>query len=225
MVAQTEQMLVEAWEKFCDYYDTKAPKYRRNWRPELNEKQAKESHWICWNEYDLTVHIGRFFYDILSKKKEEEFLNIEVHLEKNVNYTNFNGYEFNGELEGFINRLKQKGVIKKRGPKIDMIVACEDSNASFLLCAEVKYFHYASKRYNKTPIQKINADIEKLKAIRDYKIAKRVVFMLFDDYYWYTDEKAANAIQERLDEIRHEDGITVLFHTSEAKMCGFRPDC
>jgi len=90
MVTQIEQMLVEAWGKFCDYYDKKAPLYRDSWRPKFKEeKQAKDSHWICWNEYDLTFHIGRFFYDILKKKEGREFSDIEIHFEKNVNFTNF----------------------------------------------------------------------------------------------------------------------------------------
>ena len=66
----------------------------------------------------------------------------------------------------------------------------------------------------------INADITKLRAYRDQdsRIAKRVVFILFDDFYYCHDKKTASKIQERLDEIRNENGITVLFQTSEAKL-------
>lgn len=228
MVTQIEQMLVEAWGKFCDYYDTKAPRYRDSWRPPLDKPGAKDSHWIYWNEYDLTFHVGRIIYEILNKKKEEKFLNIEIHFEKNVNFTNFKDYDFfkpkKEKLEKFKEELKKIG--RKRGPKVDMIVAYEDKSSPFLLCAEVKHFHGPPNYHNnETPLQKIDTDIAKLKAIRDCKIAKRVVFILFDDYYWCHDVNTANAIRQRLDEIRNENGITVLFHTSEAKMCGFRPDC
>jgi len=208
---ETQQMLVEAWNKFFDdYYNKRVPEYPISWG--LNEKEAKEAHWICWNEYDLMFHIGRLFYDILSKKKEEKFSNIEIHFEKNVNLTNFKDYEFKDRLD----ELK-KNLNMKKGPKVDMIVAYEDRNESFLLCAEVKYFH--SPQFPKTPIQKIGDDIEKLKAIRDCEIAKRVVFMLLDDYYWYTDEKTANDIKHKLDEIKKDEkGITVLSYSSEAKL-------
>jgi hypothetical protein len=206
---KVEDMLEEAWEKFLNYYNEKAPEYRENWRSMLNEEQAKDAHWICWDEYDLTFHIGRFFYDILSEKKESTFSNIEVHFEKFVNRTNFGDYEFENQLENLKNRLGMK-----KGPKVDIIVAQEDSNASFLLCAEVKCFR--GTRYEE-PIPMINADITKLNAYKDLGIAKRVVFILFDDYYFCHDEKTANAIQQRLNEIR-QDGITVLFHTSEAKL-------
>lgn len=210
MVTQIEHMLVEAWEKFCDYYDTKAPQYRDICQ--LDAQQAREAHWICWDENDLTFHIGRFFYDILSEKKESTFSNIEVHFEKFVDRTNFGGYEFENKLENLKNRLGMK-----KGPKVDIIVAQEDSNASFLLCAEVKCFR--GTKYEK-PIPMINADITKLRAYRDQdlRIAQKVVFILFDDYYYCHDKKTANAIQRRLDEIRNENGITVLFHTSEAKL-------
>jgi hypothetical protein len=212
MVTQIEQMLVEAWKKFCDYYDTKAPQYRDICQ--LDEQQAREAHWICWDESDLMLHIGRFFYDILSGKKEKEFLNIEMHLDKNLNRANFKDkdYEFANRLD----ELKTKLGMKK-GPKVDLIVARENSNASLLLCAEAKCFR--GTKYEK-PIPMINADITKLNAYRDpgMGIAKRVVFILFDDYYFCHDEKTANAIRQRLDQIRNENGITVLYHTSEAKL-------
>ena len=224
---EIEKMLVEAWEKFCDYYDTKAPRYRKSWLPKLKkEKDAKDSHWICWNEYDLTFHIGRFFYDILKKKEGREFSDIEIHFEKNVNFTNFKDYDFfkpkKDMLEKFNEELKKIGL--KRGPKVDMIVAYEDKSSPLLLCVEVKHFHYASERYNKKPDEKIDVDIKKLKVIRDCGIAKEVVFMLFDDYYWYTNKKTANKIKDKLARIEKEDGIKVLYYTSKAKMCGFRPD-
>ena len=211
MVNQIEQMLVEAWEKFCDYYDTKAPRYQDSWRPKLDEKSARDSHWICWDEYDLTFHIGRFFIDILKEKKESLFSNIEIHFEKMVNSNHFPGYVFENKLDELKTKLGMK-----EGPKVDLIVAYENRPYRFLLCAEVKCFR--STRFMSDPIDVINKDIEKLKALRDLKIAKKVVFVLFDDYYWCNDEKAANSIQERLDVIRNENGITVLFQTSEAKL-------
>ena len=212
MVAQIEQMLVEAWEKFCDYYDTKATRYQESWRPELNEKDAKDSHWICWNEKDLTFHIGRFFYDILKEKKESLFSNIEMHFEKAVDRINFpdTDYVFAKRLDELRTKLGMN-----EGPEVDMIVAYDNRPYRFLLCTEAKCFHCAPRG---GPIPVINRDIERLIAIRDCRIAQRVVFVLFDDYYWCNDEETAKRIQQRLNEIRNENGITVLFHTSEAKL-------
>ena len=65
-----------------------------------------------------------------------------------------------------------------RGPKVDMIIAYEDNNDSFLLCAEIKYFH---GRPYENPTDQIDRDIKKLRVIRDCKIAKKTVFMLLDD--------------------------------------------
>ena len=211
MVAQIEQMLVEAWEKFCDYYDTKATRYQESWRPELNEKDAKDSHWICWNEKDLTFHIGRFFYDILKEKKESLFSNIEMHFEKAVDRINFpdTDYVFAKRLDELRTKLGMN-----EGPEVDMIVAYDNRPYRLLLCAEAKCFHCAQRG---GPISVINEDIKRLIAIRDLEIAKKVVFVLFDDHYWCNDEETAIAIQQRLDEIRNENGITVLYHTSKAK--------
>ena len=208
MVTQIEQMLVEAWEKLCDYYDTKAPRYQDSWRPSLNRAGAMESHWICWDEHDLVFHIGRFFYDILKEKKESLFSDIEIHFDKKVDRKNFKDYTFEDNLDELRTRLRMK-----EGPEVDMIVAYDNRPYPLLLCAEVKCF-----RYETTPIKVIDVDIEKLRAYRDCKIAQRVVFILFDDYYWCNDEKTAKDIEKKLDEIRNENGITVLDHTSKAKL-------
>lgn len=218
---EIENMLEEAWNKFCDYYDTKAPRYRDSWRPELDRAGALESHWICWDENDLTFHIGRFFYDILKEKKESLFSNIEIHFEKKVDPNNFSGYEFENNLKALEERLINEGIINKlksgkvNGPKVDIIVTYDNRPYRFLLCAEAKCFR--GGRYER-PIEDINIDRNKLIAIRDLGIAKRIVFILFDDYYYCNDEDTSSAIEQRLDEIRNEDGITVLFHTSEAKL-------
>jgi hypothetical protein len=216
MVTQIEQMLVEAWEKFCDYYDTKAPRYQDSWPTPLDRTGALKSHWICWDEYDLTFHIGRFFYDILKGKKESLFSNIEIHFEKPLVPNQFRDYVFETEncLDTLRIRLIENGVLNTGHPNVDLIVAYENRPYCFLLCAEVKCF----RGYVPDPIDVINKDIKKLMEIRDLEIAKKVVFILFDDYYWCNDEKTANTIQQRLDKIRNENGITVLFHTSEAKL-------
>jgi hypothetical protein len=159
-------------------------------------------------------HIGRLFCDILNKKKENKYSNVEIHFEKNVNRNNFEGYEFEDRLD----ELKTKLKMKKRGPKIDLIITHESSKEPFLLCAEMKCFHSPSERYYKTPIEKIHEDIEKLKAIRDCKIAKSVVFMLFDDYYWYTNDETTNNIKHELERIEKDENIIVLSFRSEAKL-------
>jgi hypothetical protein len=135
MVTQIEQMLVESWRKFCDYYDTRATRYQDSCRPPLDRAGALKSHWICWDENDLTFHIGRFFYDILKEKQENLFSNIEIHFEKKVDRDNFPGYEFENKLDELKTRLGMK-----EGPKVDLIVAYENRPYRFLLCAEVKCF-------------------------------------------------------------------------------------
>ena len=223
MVTQVKQMLVEAWEKFRDYYDTMVPRYEDSWRPVLNRAGALESLCICWDENDLTFHIGRFFYDILKEKKESLFSNIEIHFEKPLVPRQFRDYVFETEncLDTLRTRLIENGVLNAGHPNVDLIIAYENRPYRFLLCAEVKCF----RGFVLDPIQMINADIEKLKALRELGIAKKVVFMLFDDYYWYKrGRKTAKKIEDELDRIKKEEnGITVLFHTSEAKLENY--DC
>ena len=148
MCEQIVKILEESWKKFCDYYDTNAPEYRTICGIEPYSKQAKDAYWICWSEYDLTFHIVRFFYKILSKK--EEFSNIQVHIEKKIKQKNFGGlgYVFEDKLKDLNEKLQ-------KWPKIDMIITPENSVDPFLLCAEVKCF-----RGYERPIPNIEADIK-----------------------------------------------------------------
>lgn len=150
MVTQIERMLVEAWKKFCDYYDTRAPRFQDSWRPPLDEQGATQSNWICWDENDLTFHIGRFFYDLLKDKKESLFSDIEIHFEKKIDNVNFARYGY--RFENSLNELEQQ---LGGWPKVDMIVAYENRPYRFLLCAEVKCFRGANYEH---PIEDINRD-------------------------------------------------------------------
>lgn len=212
---EIENMLIEAWKKFCDYYDTMAPRYRDSFYPEHNEQGAEDSHWICWCENDLVFHIGRFFYDILREKNKSESPNIEIHFDKKVDQINFDGYMFVDNLDELRERLIREGVLRRGAPKVDMIIAKEDSDASLLLCAEVKCFR--GTRFER-PMEDIPIDRQKLNAYRDLGIAETVVFIVFDDHYYYNDEETSNAILQMLEEIENEDGITVLYHTSKEKL-------
>ncbi len=305
---EIEEILENAWNKFEEYYNKNTPKYKELWEMQKNKKpngkKPEESHWICWNEYDLMFYIGRFFYEELKKKQEIDrkkedckFSNIEIHFEKNITHTNFLDYEF---VEN-IKKLKKK-------PKVDMIITDETKDSSFLLCAEMKYFHRGLSWYDKeklfswddvpgkdserllkflkdnlkikwidndvkinkgdnyktititkennsltfklneeegkvileiggealheyifkkeknnekniykTPIEEITKDIKKLKDILDNNIAERVVFMLFDDYYYLHDKENATKIEDTLEGIKKEGKIKVLHFKSEAK--------
>lgn len=207
---EVQEILVEAWNKFFnEFYNKIAPELAK--QTCSDKKEAEQSHWICWNEYDLMFHIGRLFYNILSEKKKEKYSNIQIHFEKNVNFSNFSDYNFKNRLEELKENLKMK-----RGPKIDIIIAYENSFDPFLLCAEVKFFH---GRPYEDPIEQIKRDIEKLKAIRSCKIAEKTVFMLLDDYYFYTDKETSNDIKNKLHEIEITDkDITILSRNTEAKL-------
>ena len=203
---QIELMLIEAWKKFCDYYDTRAPRYRSLFLSEY--RTVGNDYWICWNESDLTFHIRRFLYEILNKY--EPFSGIEIHSEVKLKSGNFEGCMI---LQPLITKLNSDGE-KPKEPKVDIIIARENKDKPFLLCAEAKCFR--GTRYER-PIPEIDYDINKLRRIKNCGIAESFVFILFDDYYWH-NENTANEIRQRLNQIKNEDGITVLFHTSEAKL-------
>lgn len=189
---------------FCKYYDCKASKYSKP----LSKEDAKSSHWICWNESDLMVQLGRFFYKELDKINS----NIEMHFDKNVNRSNFGRYDFKDKLV----KLKED---LGRVPKVDLIITPEDSLSPFLICGEAKYFHCSVEsisRGKQTVEGDIEKDIKTLLEIKDLGIAENVVFIIFDDYYYLNEPEKCKKIKNLLE--KHNKKIKILYHNSRAKL-------
>ena len=102
--SEIQNTLIESWHNFINYYNKLAPEYSRG----LSKEEKETSHWICWNEYDLMFHIGKRFYNILSYKQGSSDLNTQIHFEKNINKSNFEGYTFENRLD----ELKEKLVFR-----------------------------------------------------------------------------------------------------------------
>lgn len=206
VASEIQNALTESWHQFLAYYNKLVPEYSSG----LSKEDKETSHWICWNEYDLMFHIGKLFYNILGRKEGSLYPNIQIHFEKNINKSNFEGYTFENRLD----ELKEKLNMKK-GPKVDIIVTKDEVNYdSFLLCSEVKFFH--GPTWYETPVQQISRDIEKLKALKKCKIVQQVLFILLDDYYYCTEKKTSVAI---INEIKkHEKDVTILYGDTSSKL-------
>ena len=174
-----EKIVKDAWKMFCKDYDSRVSKYSKSLE---SEKEAMAEHWICWNEYDLMLQFGRFFY----KELNEIGPDIELHLEKNLSKSNFEKYSFASKL------LKLKGNLK-RAPKVDLIITSEKDQGLFSMCGEVKYLHYSVEGMNrgqKTVEQAIEKDLKTLLKIKELGIAESVVFIVLDDYYCLDENKS-----------------------------------
>src|SRR3989344_8811203 len=145
MKEKVMEIMEDAWRIFCKYYDRKASKYSKP----LDKKEAKDSHWICWNESDLIVQFGRFFYKELDKIDS----NIEMHFDKYLSLDNFGDYNFAKKLP----KLKEN---LGRTPKVDLIITPEDSVGPFLICGEAKYFHCSVEGISRNT-QTAEGDIKK----------------------------------------------------------------
>ncbi|TET21571.1 MAG: hypothetical protein E3J71_09430 [Candidatus Stahlbacteria bacterium] len=198
-----EELLEKAWDAFRNDYDKRVREYSESLGRE-DEEKAKTEHWILWNEYDLMVQLGRFFYDQLAN---HSLSGIEMHINVNLKDSNFPGYTFRDKLEVL---EKELGKV----PEVDLIIAQEDSPERFLLCAEAKFFHYAVGRYYRIPQKDIEKDLKRLVTIRDLEISERVVFILFDDYYWIQNEDIESVAENAC----KEHNITLLKHNSKAKL-------
>jgi len=199
------KIIENAWKIFCEYYDRKAFQYSKSLD---SKKEAENSHWICWNESDLMVQFGRFFYKELDKINS----NIEMHLDKNVDLANFGDYDFADKLPELKKNLG-------RVPKVDLIITPEDSLGPFLICGEAKYFHCSVEDISRGK-QTMEGDIEKviktLSEIKDLGIAENIVFIIFDDYYYLNEPEKWKKIKSLLE--KYNKKIKILYHDSRAKL-------
>jgi len=196
-----EELLEKAWDEFCNDYDKRVGEYSES---VTSRAEAEAAHWILWNEHDLMVQLGRFFYAQLARNSLSK---IEMHIDVKLKYSSFKGYKFRPRLKDL---RKELGKV----PEVDLIIAQEDSPERFLLCAEAKCYHYSGDRYQRTAKGDIEKDLKRLVTIRDLGIAERVVFILFDDYYWIQNEDIESVAENAC----KEHNITLLKHNSKVKL-------
>lgn len=224
---EIENMLEKGWKNFIEYFDSNASRYSREYYDkrlrELGEKKAKKevkkSHWICWNESDLMVQLSRYFYDQreIESVSNKEFLNIEMHFDKNLNRANFKGYSFENILWP-ASDLKKELNDSRKYPKLDLIITCEDDLGPFLLCAEAKYFHTSVR--TGTVEEAIEKDIRTLSAIKKLGITEKIAYIIFDDYY-YNKNNPKDLRQltcEYSKEHNIENELKILYHDSKSKL-------
>lgn len=216
-MTQILQIVEKAWEDFLEYYNERVEKYVKEIKLSNNEEflyeKAKKEHWICWNEADLLMHLGRFIYKNLEEKSID---GIEIHLDKNLSLNNFSQYIFKDKL-----RMLKDLLGIKRAPKVDLIIAKEaDFTVPFLLCGEVKCFHASVEAVSgkrRTLEEELEKDIKELKAIKELGIAEDGVFFIFDDYYYLFEPEKAQIIKEKTKEAK-QHGIIIHYDKSKAKL-------
>lgn len=196
---EVEKLLKKAWVDLFDYYDGEVRRYSKD----MTNDEAIKEHWVLWTEHDLMFQLGRFFYKQLPGNT---YQNIVLHFDKFLSYSTFKAPALKKKLEHLKKKLK-----RARAPKSDLIIVNENNLGHFLLCAEAKFFHYSVGRYNRTPQEVIKKDIDTLVAVKELEIAERVVFMLFDDYYFYFEPKKHESIESELGKAE-EHKLTVLYH-------------
>lgn len=232
MCEQIVKILEGAWGNFKEYYDSNARKYSRGYYnkrlQELGEKKVKKvksevknSHWICWNESDMMVQLGRFFYDqlkIATDLNNKALLNIEMHFDKNLNHANFEGYSFHNKLWRVSSILKDKLGDSRKFPKLDLIITREDNFGPFMLCAEAKSFH-ASVR-NDTIENAVEKDIRTLAAIKECGITERIAYIVFDDYYYNmkNPKDVEKIIGDYAKKYKIMNELKVMYHDSSCKI-------
>lgn len=223
---KVENMLEEAWKKFMKYFDSNASRYSHEYFDNLSQtlgekkvkKEVKNSHWICWNESDLMVQLSRYFYHQrkIGSVSNKEFLNIEMHFDKNLNSYNFRGYSFENKLWPEHNDLKKELDKSRNFPKLDLIITCEDNYGPFLLCAEAKHFHTSIGRRADEAIEK---DIITLSAIKKLGITENIAYIIFDDYYHISGRKDLRKLTFDYSKKHNiENELKILYHDSKSKL-------
>jgi hypothetical protein len=194
--AKVVERLEKAWEMLSDRIDNAHNEFLKN----SNENELGDNHFICWEEADVPLQFGRFFY---ADKDEGDY---EFHLEVNLKSRNFVGYKFcdNGNLSKVRDKLG-------RNARIDFLVE-GSSNDIFSVCREAKYFRYSIEgisRGTRTIMDAINEEFEKLKIFLKNEICQNTVYVTLDKYYHRFDTKSWNKVKSIFEKMENS-GITVL---------------
>ena len=184
-----------AWKELSETIDKENERYLKS----HSEEELANNHFVIWAEKDIPFQLGRFLLD------NEDDGKFEFHLEISLASSNFDGYKFadNGSLEK---------VRKKLGKKVRVDFLVDDmSGDHFAAIGEAKYFRYSVKgfsRGNRTVMEDIDYDFQKLKTFLENHICKYGVYLVVDNYYHRREPQTWKEIAKRLDYIESK-GIYV----------------
>lgn len=190
-------LFIKSWEDFKKYYWSQKKRYSSNNYP---------GHVVCWKEDDIVLQLSRFFYSILPQKQLEDE-GIEIHTQTDISKGKFRAADYT--FSNSICNIKGKTIP-------DFIITKEDDrdssgvNGSLWLIGEVKYLreyrsNWRDLRNDEDKRDRIQKDIDKLKAYKTYHICKKTVYLVADDFFHKPENKKIEeweAIRDSLKEAR-----------------------
>jgi len=199
-------IIKSAWNDFKGWYDERCESYiKSDIDNGMSPENVRDSHWVCWTEKDLVLHLSRFIY--------QKSPDLDVHVEFEMKPKNFSGNEkFSKLLEKAQNNFAGRTGREKVKP--DMVV-CWWDELPFAAAVESKMFR-GQHLYGRTPEEDIKKDIETLRVLLEEDICKNAFWMVLDDHYWLKDDRMSKQLEKMIRELAKE-GIGTLYHKSTIK--------
>ena len=111
IMTQTSQIVEKAWNDFLKYYEKRVKKYVKEIKLPNNEeflyKKARNEYFVCWDEYDLLMHLGRFIYKHLEKEKLDGLVKIGRTFSSKLKFKEGDLIEVEGETLNIIYHKKE----------------------------------------------------------------------------------------------------------------------
>lgn len=176
---QIKAILRKNAEKYYDFYNENLKKFQ-DYEKLPPEKKAVYPY-VCWNESDLRTYIiHNFLNEIENTSIDIGF----VHSEFQMKPGKFIQDETMNQIwdKAVLEVRKSKGR-KKNAGDIDIAITSFQDEIPFILCVEVKFYHYRIEGYKKELEQELNRGLKTLQILKEQGITKEILMIVGDLYY------------------------------------------
>ncbi|MEM1701486.1 MAG: hypothetical protein QXP02_02425 [Desulfurococcaceae archaeon] len=178
--------ILSSWRELVEIYIAKSRRWGllfMKWGEGILPKHLNISfgHFgMFWHEADVVAYLSAKLNECISKRNYTE---VEIHVNYKLNPQNFRNDEIlYKKLVNAIKDLRNHGIIRKtKFPEIDIIVSdLEKSN--FILCLEIKYFHYDPRSKYKDLVGHLLRKVSILRSLKENEVCSVIGILVLDDY-------------------------------------------
>jgi hypothetical protein len=166
-------------EKYYDFYNENLKKFPGYEKLPLEKKATYP--YVCRNESDLRTYIvHNFLNEIKNTSIDIGF----VHSEFQMKPRKFEQDETMNQIwDKAVSQVRKSKGRKRNAGDIDIAITSFQDEIPFILCVEVKFYHYAVKTFKKELEQELNQGLKTLQILKGQGITKEILMIVGDLYY------------------------------------------
>jgi hypothetical protein len=172
-------ILRESVNKYYDFYNGNLKKFPDYEKYSLEKKAT--CPYVCWNESDLRTYIIHIFLNEI----ENTSIDIGfVHSEFQMKPGKFDQYETMNQIwDKAVSEVRKSKGRKRNAGDIDIAITSSQDEIPFILCVEVKFYHYALKTFKKELGDQLKQSLKTLQILKQHSITQEILMIVGDLYY------------------------------------------